>query len=220
RLSCAPAQLPGAGLRLDGGRPRAGGAAGGSGRRGYHHERSSNPFEMSKTGALAAVFVLGCVLGTGALADSGPPTDTTTTPTVTTTTTTTTTTTEPEVLPDGVTIAGVAVGGLAPADAYAAVRAAFGAPVTLVFAGRRIRVAPSELGAVGYAQRAVAAAGHAAPQSTIPLQVAVRPGPLRRYLRGLARRLNRKPVDAALQLRAGRPFVSKEEPGIALQVEP
>jgi lipoprotein-anchoring transpeptidase ErfK/SrfK len=170
---------------------------------------------MSKTGALAAVFVLGCVLGTGALADSGPPTTTTTA-----TTAPTTVTPEPAVLPDGVTIAGVAVGGLAPADAYAAVRAAFGTPVTLVFAGRRIRVAPGDLGAVGYAQRAVAAAGHAAPQSTIPLQVSVRPGPLRRYLRGLAHRLNRKPVDATLRLRAGRPFVSKEEPGIALQVEP
>jgi lipoprotein-anchoring transpeptidase ErfK/SrfK len=176
---------------------------------------------MSKTGALAAVFVLGCVLGTGALADSGPPTDTTTTTTTTATTTTTTTTpTEQAVLPDGVTIAGVAVGGLAPAEAYAAVRAAFGSPITLVFAGRRIRVAPGELGAVGYAQRAVAAAGRAAPQSTVPLQVSVRLGPLRHYLRGLARRLNRKPVDATLGLRAGRPFVSKEKPGIALQVEP
>jgi hypothetical protein len=184
---------------------------------------------MRKTAALVAVFVLGCVLGAGALADSGPPAGTTTTTTTTSTTSTTTattttatatTTTEPAVLPDGVTIAGVAVGGLAPADAYDAVRAAFSTPITLVFAGARLSATPDELGAVGYAQRAVAAAGRAEPQSTIPLQVSVRPGPLRRYLRGLARKLNRKPVDSTLRLRAGRPFVSKEQPGISLQVEP
>jgi hypothetical protein len=123
-------------------------------------------------------------------------------------------------LPEGVTIAGVAVGGLPPAAAYEAVRAAFATPLTLVFAGKRISATAEELGAVGYARRAVAAARHAAPQSSIPLPVSVRPGPLRRYLRGLAHQLNRKPVDSELRLRAGRPFVSKEQPGIALQVEP
>ena len=167
---------------------------------------------MRKTAALAGAFALGCVLATGAFADSGPP--------PTETTTTTTTTADSAALPEGITIGGVAVGGLTPAEAYEAVRAEFATPLVLVFAGHRLSVAPADLGAVGYAQRAVAAAGAAPPQSAIPLQVAVRPGPLRRYLRGLARKLNRKPVDAALGLRAGRPFVSLERPGRALQVEP
>ena len=190
---------------------------------------------MRKTAAFAAVFVLGCALGAGALADSGPPTGTTTTtgtttePVATTTpettslpTTTTTATTTPRraVLADGVTIGGVVVGGLAPSAAYAAVREAFNRPLTLVFAGQRIRVAPSALGTVGYAHRAVSAAGHAPPQSSIPLEVSVRPGPLRRYLRWLARTFDRKPVDAALHLRGDRPFVSLGQPGVALQVEP
>jgi hypothetical protein len=176
---------------------------------------------VRKTAAFAAVLVLGGVLGAGALADSGPPTDTTTTTTATTATTATTTAPEPALLPEGITIGGVAVGGLEPADAVAAVRVAFTMPLTLAFAGHRISARPDELGAVGYAQRAVATAGHAAPEAAIPLEVAVRPGPLRHYLRRLARKLDRKPADAALvDLRDGRPFVSRDRPGVALQVEP
>jgi lipoprotein-anchoring transpeptidase ErfK/SrfK len=166
---------------------------------------------MRKTAAFAAVLAVGGVLGAGALADSGPPIDTTTAAT---------TTAEPTQLPEGITIGGVPVGGLEPTEALAAVRATFTEPLTLVFAGHRIGARPDELGAVGYAQRAVAAAGHAAPESAIPLEIAIRPGPLRHYLRRLARRLDRRPVDAVLDLRNGRPFVSREQAGIALQVEP
>jgi lipoprotein-anchoring transpeptidase ErfK/SrfK len=195
---------------------------------------------MRKTGALLAVFVLGCVLGAGALADSGPPAGTTTTTTTDTTGTTTTgttttvetttttaatttaatTTTRRAVLADGITIGGVAVGGLPPTAAYAAVREAFNRPLTLVFARHWIHATPAELGAVGFARRAVSTAGHAPPRSAIPLPVSVRPGPLRAYLRHLGRTLNREPVDATLRLLAGRPSVSLEKPGIALQVEP
>ena len=166
---------------------------------------------MGKPTALVVVLALGCAAGTGALADPGPPVDTTAT---------TTTSVAPAVLADGVSIAGVDVGGLAPADALDAVRAAFAAPLTVVVAGHRTSATPEELGAVGYARRAVAAAAAAPPRGTIPLQVSVRPGPLRRYLRRLARQLNRKPVDSVLGLRDGRPFVSKEQPGLELLVEP
>ena len=168
---------------------------------------------MRKTATLAAVLALGCALGAGALADSGPPTDTTST------TTTTTTVAEPAVLADGVTIGGVPVGGLDPEAAVEAVRAAFTTPLTLVFAQHRIEARPEELGTVAWTKRAVSVARKAASATSVPLQVSVRPGPLRAYLRRLARRLNRKPVDAVLSFRGDRPFVSREQPGIALDVE-
>jgi lipoprotein-anchoring transpeptidase ErfK/SrfK len=167
---------------------------------------------MRRAAALIAVFVVGCALGAAAFADSGPPGETTTA--------TATTTTEPAVLPDGVTIGGVAVGGLAPADAYAAVRQIFSTPLILVFGRTRVTATPEQLGAVGYAQRAVAAAGRATPQAAIPLQISVRLGPLRRYLRGLARKLDRAAADANLRIVAGRPVISKERLGLALRLEP
>ena len=163
---------------------------------------------MSRTAAatvaVAAALLLAGVLAAAGPADSGPPADTTATVTA------------PAVVPDGVTIAGIPVGGLPVEDAYAAVRAAFTTPVTLVVHGRQIDVAPPLLGAVGYAQRAVAAAQRATPGEVVPLQVSVRPGPLRRYLQTLARRLDRRPVDAILSLRRGKPWVSQERPGFAI----
>jgi hypothetical protein len=123
------------------------------------------------------------------------------------------------VVPDGVTIAGVAVGGLAPVDAYAEVRAAFERPLTLVFQRHRVLAAPDALGAVGFAERAVSSALRSAPRTSVPLPVSVRPGPLRRYLRGLAAKLDRAPVDARLILRKDRPFVIRDRLGARIDVE-
>jgi hypothetical protein len=179
---------------------------------------------VTRTAASSVAFAVACVLAgvlaAAVLADSPPPpttTGTTTTTTTATTTAPTTTAPAPAALPAGVTIAGVPVGGLPKTDAYAAVRAAFATPVVLVVAGRRVSASPELLGAVGYAQRAVSTAGHAAPGQRIPLEVSVRPGPLRRYLRALAARLDRKPVDARLSLRNGKPWVTKERPGFTIE---
>jgi len=161
------------------------------------------------------VFVVGCALGASALGDDGPGTTTDTVPTTTTaatsttTATTTSTATAPALIADGVTIGGVAVGGFAAANATEAVRAAFMRPLTLVFQRHRLVAAPNVLGAVGFARRAVSTALHSPPGTRVPLQVSVRPGPLRRYLLGLAAKLDRRPVDATLSLRRGRPFLTR-----------
>ena len=60
--------------------------------------------------------------------------------------TTTTTTTVPAVVPVGVTLAGVAIGGLAPDAAAQAVTRRFDLPVKLRFDATKIEVAPSLLG--------------------------------------------------------------------------
>jgi lipoprotein-anchoring transpeptidase ErfK/SrfK len=119
-------------------------------------------------------------------------------------------------LPAGVTIAGVPVGGLPPARAYAAVRAAFEVPVSLVVGERLVLVDPARLGAVGYAKRAVWAAAAARPGAKLQLQVSVRAGTLRRYIAGLAAGIDRKPVDAQLTLRNLRPSIRPDRLGLRL----
>jgi hypothetical protein len=175
---------------------------------------------MRKLAALGAAFAVGCALGAVALADSGPPVTTTTDTTAATTTTgATTTTAAAAVIAEGVTVGDVDLGGMTRDAAYAAVRSAFATPLVLRFHRHRLAARPDVLGAVGFARQAVSAAFHATPGASVPLQVSVRPGPLRRYLRGLAAQLNQAPVDAKLTLRGGRPFVWREVPGTAIDVE-
>ena len=120
----------------------------------------------------------------------------------------------PSALPAGVTIAGVPVGGLPPARAYAAVRAAFEVPVSLVVGERLLLVDPATLGAVGYAKRAVWAAVAARPGAKLQLPVSVRAGTLRHYIAGLAAGIDRKPVDAQLTLRNLRPSIRPDRLGL------
>ena len=102
------------------------------------------------------------------LADTPPPTDTTTT-------TTTTTTPPPAALvPTGVTIAGVQIGGLAPDAATAAVLQAFQAPVTLRFEQTTISVSPDLLGVTVPADAAVARAMTVAPDTSLALRATAR----------------------------------------------
>jgi hypothetical protein len=79
--------------------------------------------------------------------------------------TTTTTSTAPAVVPDGVVLAGVAVGGLAPDVAAQAVTAAFDRPVTLRFERTKIQVSPSLLGVSVPVESAIAKALTVAPCS-------------------------------------------------------
>jgi lipoprotein-anchoring transpeptidase ErfK/SrfK len=53
----------------------------------------------------------------------------------------------------------------------------------------------------------------AEPYSTVKLVVVVRPARIAAYVARLAKRLDRKPVDAQLSLRGGKPLLSKEQPG-------
>src|SRR5207248_1603970 len=88
------------------------------------------------------------------------------------TTSTTTTTPSPRIAA-GVTVGGVAVGGMTPADAYTAVRNVFERPLVLVVGKRRFQVAPESLGAVAYALKAINRATTAAPGTTVHLDVTV-----------------------------------------------
>jgi lipoprotein-anchoring transpeptidase ErfK/SrfK len=132
------------------------------------------------------------------------------------TTSTGTTTTPSGTIAAGVTIAGVDVGGMAPADAAAAVQAAFDEPLQLTIAGTRVLVTPDVLGATANVEKAVERAATAAPDSRVPLGVATDGPKLSAFVADLAKRFDRAPVDAKLFLRRGRPWLSKERVGLLL----
>ncbi len=152
--------------------------------------------------------------GTGTTA-----TTTTTTSTGTTTTTTGMTTTTikpppaPPKLPARVRIAGVSVGGLTRQAAIELVRDAFGEPLDLRIAHRRLTPTAQDLGAVAYVRGAVDRARLVRPGSSVQLVVTVKSALVRAYVKRLERRFDRTPVDARLSLRQLQPFVSRDVAG-------
>jgi lipoprotein-anchoring transpeptidase ErfK/SrfK len=139
-------------------------------------------------------------------------TTTTTTATTTTTTTTTTTAPAPNAIPAGVRVAGVRVGGLSPSDAVTAVRDAFARPLAVVVDRSRLNLDPAKF-ASAYIPTAVARARVSPAGTNVDLIVAVRGAPLRTWVASIQKRFARKPVDATLKLRKGKPFFTKDKAG-------
>ncbi len=156
-----------------------------------------------KRAGFALLFVLG--LGTAAGVSAGA------------VTTTTGTTTEPQLIADGVTIGGIAVGGLTADDATTAVTSFFETPLPLLVTGHQIAVTPGQLGAKAYVKDSVAAALAAAPDSALELHVKINRPKSEAYVRSVAKRFDRAPVDAKLSLRHLRPFVTHQKRGWALK---
>lgn len=176
---------------------------------------------LSAAGLLTAVLL---VASPAADAQEGTTTGTTTAPppppTTTTAPTTTTTPTvpRPSTIPAGVTIAGdVFVGGLSPAQATEAVKQHFARPLTLRFGKVTLRATPKQLGASAYVGEAVKRARMVQPGANVPLKVKAPRSSIERYVRALARRFDRAPVDSQLRLRNRRPFVTEERAGRRLR---
>jgi lipoprotein-anchoring transpeptidase ErfK/SrfK len=187
--------------------------------------------------ALAAAGIFAAVVPVGSAQlppTTSTSTDTTTTGTVTTETTTvpattTATTTAPKpkpkpkpapkVLPQGVTIGGIHVGGLAPRAAYLVVRAAFNSPLILTIGAHKVETSPTKLGAVAYAKNAVSRARFASPGTAIALGVNIDGVRVRRLVATLGKRFNRDPVDSKLLLRELEPYITDGAPGKRLQAK-
>ena len=182
--------------------------------------------------AIAATGVLAAMVPIGGAQSPPPSTDTTTTTESTTTapettteaTTTTTTTTsrppkghpKPKLIPPGVTVGGIHVGGLSATAAYIVVRAAFRAPLVLQAGAHRAMVNPDNLGAIAYAKAAVAHARSAAPGAAVPLAVSIHGRAVRELVDSLAKKYGREPIDAKLLLRRLRPYITEGQPGKTL----
>jgi hypothetical protein len=141
--------------------------------------------------------------------------------TTTDATTTTGTTTEeippppppPAPVPDGVTIAGVPVGGLTAEEANAAVRAFFARQFTFTFRGRTKVAAPYYVGGSADVAGAVATALAAVPGDAVDLVVSVNRTRLRNYVSRLARSWYRPAVNSRARLRHLRPRITRARLG-------
>ena len=132
-------------------------------------------------------------------------------------TTTGTTTTPAALIPPGVTIGGVPVGGLSPETAAVVVQEHFDAGLPLVYRGRgRLAPSPTALGATARVSQAVERARIAEPGQAVDLTVLIDGDVTRSYVLSVARRFNRTPRDASLVLRRGRPKIYPERLGITV----
>ena len=172
-----------------------------------------------RTAALALLFVLGFGAAGGVSAGVVASTTGTTATTGTTSTSTTTTTIAPQTIAPGVTISGVDVGGLTGDEARAAVTASFERPLPLLVLRHRLAVTPARLGATAAVRRAVARALASPAGTALKLLVNLNRPATGRYLGLLARRFDRRPVEARLTLRGLRPFITRQRPGWALRRE-
>jgi len=116
-------------------------------------------------------------------------------------------------IPLGVTIGGVAVGGLTPDVAAATVVQEFNQPLRLEVGTTSVLVTPDVLGATAVIDRAIDRALSAQPNQPISLGVTVVSGTIADFVGKLARRFDRPAADAKLSLRNLRPRLSKERAG-------
>jgi lipoprotein-anchoring transpeptidase ErfK/SrfK len=168
---------------------------------------------------LAGLFVLGiAAAGTfsgAVIADVTTSTSTTTTA-ATTTAATTTTASRPRVtIAANVRVGGVRVGGLTPAQAVAAVQAAFARPLQVVVDRSSFRLDPHAF-ASAYVNTAVAKARAASAGTAVPLVVAPRGAAVRGWVARVVKRFSRAPGDATLSFRNARPVITNDEPGRSL----
>jgi len=171
---------------------------------------------LACAGALSAAVAAGSVPFVGTTGSSSTSTATTST----TTSTVTTTIPAPERIPAGVTIAGVPVGTLTRDQAKTTVRKVFNRPLLLVLARKRLAATPAQAGASANVALAVARALRAAPGESIGLPITINRGTVRSYVASIARRFDRKPVDARLYLRRLRPWITPDRPGRGLDRRP
>jgi len=167
---------------------------------------------MKRFGFLLAALLAAGAFAATVLADSTPP------PATTTTDTTPTTTTTVALVPAGVTLAGVQIGGLDPATAAQTVTQAFDAPVTLRFLTTKIEVSPSLLGLSVPVESAVAKAMTVPPNTSLALRATVNKRLVQAFVAKIATRFDRKPVPSRLLLRNFKPLVTPAVVGRTLDV--
>jgi lipoprotein-anchoring transpeptidase ErfK/SrfK len=122
-------------------------------------------------------------------------------------------------IPPGVTVAGLHVGGLSAEPARAAVDAAFMRPVTIAYDTRQTIIDPAQVGARIDADAAVGSALAATPRSRIALPVTYSGARAARILESLADRVDRPPVAArVIGATAAGPEFTASKPGVAVDV--
>jgi lipoprotein-anchoring transpeptidase ErfK/SrfK len=123
----------------------------------------------------------------------------------------------PVVISAGVTVSGVAVGGLTSEPARARLRAASAQPLVLRRADETWSVTPARLGARFAVDEAVTRALVAGPRGRLELPARASRPAVRRYVARLGRELDRRPINSSLVgLVDGRPSITAARPGYAV----
>jgi lipoprotein-anchoring transpeptidase ErfK/SrfK len=123
------------------------------------------------------------------------------------------------VVPKGVQVAGIAVGGLTAEPARERVAAAFSRPVTVVFRGRSTSIDPARAGARADVDAAIAAALTTTPESHIRVPVRYSTKKAAAIVAGLAKKWDRAPVPAKVTgATASGPTFSPARAGRAVDV--
>jgi lipoprotein-anchoring transpeptidase ErfK/SrfK len=121
----------------------------------------------------------------------------------------------PALIAQGVTLAGVPVGGMSNEQAQAALGPAFAQPVRLVYGDRRWRLVPARFGARVTIARGVASALQAPASASVELVPTIDVGEVRRFVRALDKRVSYPATDAELKgLNGLRPVFTPEVSGV------
>ncbi len=123
---------------------------------------------------------------------------------------------EPSLIPFGVTISGIPVGGMTPEQATEFVQGLFDQPLRVRHGSRSWESTPSMLGAAADVQGAVAEALLAPPGQSVVLRIDVDTNQVRAFVASLDGAVSRPARDATLRLVRYRPRVSPSRPGFEL----
>jgi lipoprotein-anchoring transpeptidase ErfK/SrfK len=122
------------------------------------------------------------------------------------------------IVPNGVSIGGVKVGGLTSEQARSAISWWYNRRLRFVFSGKRWNVKPSVLGASVDSDWAVQQVLKATPRQYLSLRVNVDEALIRRYVRALDARLSVQAENATATLAGLRPVVHAGKPGLKLNL--
>ncbi|MFL5960574.1 MAG: L,D-transpeptidase family protein [Gaiellaceae bacterium] len=123
----------------------------------------------------------------------------------------------PAMIPEGVAIGSVAVGGMTADEATAAVQEAYFAPVVVHVGHRNFSVSPHHFHTALDARAAAATALTAAPAAVVPLTPTFDTKLVVKWVKALAAKTERPAVAGELLLRHDRPFFTRAHPGRALR---
>jgi lipoprotein-anchoring transpeptidase ErfK/SrfK len=125
----------------------------------------------------------------------------------------------PVLVPEGVTLAGIPIGGMSFEQAQAAVAPSFARPVQAFYGHRRWRLNRGRFGASVALANGVSRALRARPGAAVPLEGKVDVRAVRRFVRALDKRISYPAKDAQLLGLAGlTPQITDAEPGLQLQL--
>ncbi len=102
------------------------------------------------------------------------------------------------VVPEGVQVGGVDVGGLIKVQAREKLSETYGQTIRLAYGKREWRVRPARFGASAAMDEAIAAALEAKPRAEVPLDVVVDPKAVRAYVRRLDKKISTPAKNAEL----------------------